>query len=140
MQVVVDYLLTPTTHANGILDNYDSSFNFYTGEGNNNRGNGTSEGWPGYLTSQSEVTNWLYPSMANGSTKNFFAYAHGDNNGIGSYDYSVALFAPSIAGVLTNFYGSQIISVKNPYRFVFLVRVPLWLAPLSSFKLFTAKL
>ncbi|HEV2330541.1 MAG TPA: immunoglobulin domain-containing protein [Verrucomicrobiae bacterium] len=120
MQAVVDYLLTPTTHANGIIDNYDSSFNFYTGEDNNNRGNGTSEGWPGYLTSQSEVTNWLYPTMANGSTKNFFAYAHGTANGIGSYNFSVTLFAPDIAGVLTNFYGSQIISVKNPYRFVFL--------------------
>jgi hypothetical protein len=30
------------------------------------------------------------------------------------------LFAADVAGVLTNFYGSQIISVKNPYRFVFL--------------------
>jgi len=120
LQGVVDLLLTPTTNPNTIKDNYSSTFNNYTGEDNNNHGNGTSEGWPGYLTSQSEVTNWLYPTMANGSTKNFFAYAHGSGPAIASYDDSVVLWAPEVADVLTNYYGWQIISVKNPYRFVFL--------------------
>jgi hypothetical protein len=120
MQNVVDTLLMPVTADGGHSDNYNSSFNNYTGEGNNIHGNGLSEGWPGYITSQSAVTTELYPTMTNGATKNFFAYAHGSGNSIGSYNFSVSIFAPDIAGVLDNFYSSQIISVKNPYRFVFL--------------------
>jgi hypothetical protein len=120
MQNVVDTLLMPVTADGGHSDNYNSGFNNYTGEGNNTHGNGTSEGWPGYVTSQSTVNNVLYPDMGSGTTKNFFAYAHGDGNSIGSYNYSVTLFAPDVAGALTNFYGSQIIKVNNPYRFVFL--------------------
>jgi hypothetical protein len=122
MQNVVDTLLTPDSTGNETLaPNYDSSFNNYTGEGNNYHGNGTSEGWPGYVTSQSTIDSALLPSMGNGETKNFFAYAHGEGDSLGSYTYDVTLFAADVAGALTNFYSSkQIISVKNPYRFVFL--------------------
>lgn len=118
LQNVVDYLLTPTTHANGIEDNYNSGFNYYTGQGGNYHGNGSTQGWPGYLTSQSDVTNYLYPTMV--GTRNFYAYSHGSSKTISNYSGSAVIWAGDVANLLTNYYGWQIISVKNPYRFVFL--------------------
>jgi hypothetical protein len=116
MQNVVDTALMPVTADGGHDDHYDSDFNRYTSQ----RFPGD-VGVPGYMTSQSQVFNSLYPSMTNGTTKNFFVYAHGDGSSVGSYDFGVTLFAPEVAGVLNNYYsGAKIIKASYPYRFVFL--------------------
>lgn len=132
MQAIVDTLLTPQEAGGGSPNNYDSSFDNYTGEGNNTHGNGLSEGWPGYVSSRSIVTNssgGLYPSMADGTTKNFYAYGHGtvgssaSGKYLGSYNYSGNAYIGSadVANLLGNhFHNVGGLWTKNPYRFVFM--------------------
>jgi hypothetical protein len=131
MQAVVDTLLTPQEAGGGSPYNYGSSFDNYTGEGNNTHGNGLSEGWPGYVSSRSVVTNsgGLYSSMADGTTKNFYGYGHGTvgNSGSGkylaSYNYSGNAYISSaeVANLLGNqFHNVGGLWTKNPYRFVFM--------------------
>jgi hypothetical protein len=132
MQAVVDTLLMPVTVGGGNSDNYDSSFNNYTGEGNNTHGNGLSEGWPGYVSSRATVTNssgGLYSSMKDGTTKNFYGYGHGTigSSGTGkylaSYNYQGDAYISSVevANLLnSHFHTVGGLWTKNPYRFVFM--------------------
>ncbi|MGP8200376.1 MAG: hypothetical protein ACLQU4_12845 [Limisphaerales bacterium] len=121
MQFVVDTLLTPQEVDGGSPNNYNSSFDNYTGEGNNTHGNGSSEGWPGYINSRSMVINSLYPCMADGATKNFFCQSHGDNNRLCDYANDTFMTATEVANLLGNHYHSRGgLNTQNPYRFVFL--------------------
>jgi hypothetical protein len=126
MQAVVDTVLMPVTADGGHDDHYDSSFDNYTYEGNNTHGNGLSEGWPGYVNSSSTLTNnssptGLFASMKDGTTKNFYCYAHGSGTAIGNYSHSVTLFSSGVGDLLGNHYNAKGgLNTKNPYRFVFL--------------------
>jgi hypothetical protein len=132
MQAVVDTLLTPQETDSGSPNNYDSSFDNYTSEGNNTHGNGLSEGWPGYVSSRATVTNssgGLYPSMADGTTKNFYGYGHGTLGSSGSgkylasYNYQGNAYISSaeVANLLGNhFHTVGGLWTQNPYRFVFM--------------------
>jgi len=121
MQNVVDTLLMPVTADGGHDDHYDSSFDNYTYEGNNTHGNGLSEGWPGYVNSRSMVTNSLLPSMADGTTKNFFCESHGSTDRLGNYAGDTFMYAYELSALLGNQYAIKGgLNTKNPYRFVFL--------------------
>jgi hypothetical protein len=116
----------PVTAGGGHDDHYDSSFNNYTSEGNNTHGNGLSQGWPGYVNDQSTLTNssnptGLWPSMKDGTTKNFYCYAHGSGTGIGNYSHSISFDSYGIGDLLGNHYNTKGgLITKYPYRFVFL--------------------
>jgi hypothetical protein len=121
MQNVVDTLLMPVTADGGHDDHYDSSFDNYTYEGNNTHGNGLSEGWPGYANSRSMITNSLFPSMADGTTKNFFCQSHGSSDRLCNYANDTFITVDEVANLLTNHYHAKGgLITKNPYRFVFL--------------------
>ncbi|MGH7990452.1 MAG: hypothetical protein ACREDS_09730, partial [Limisphaerales bacterium] len=124
MQVVVDTLFMPVTAGGGHDDHYDSSFNYYTSEGGNTHGNGLTQGWPGYVNDYPTLTNnsnGLFPTMRNGTTKNFYCYAHGSGTAIGNYSHSVTLFSSGVGDLLGNHYNTKGgLITKNPYRFVFL--------------------
>ena len=121
MQNVVDTLQMPVTADGGHDDNYDSSFDNYTYEGNNTHGNGLSEGWPGYANSRSMITNSLYPSMADGTTKNFFCQSHGSSDRLCNYANDTFMTASEVGSLLNNHYHAKGgLITKNPYRFVFL--------------------
>jgi hypothetical protein len=144
MQNVVDNLISPPTASNGgNSDYYTSGYNFYTSEGGNNHGNGTSEGFPGYIGSMDDLTNTghgLFKDLTNGLTKNFFCYAHGNDGGMACYapsnqSPSVSIRAysnwgtgPGIGDMLLNYSANGnstngtpgLLSVHNPFRFVFM--------------------
>ncbi|MDE3100105.1 MAG: hypothetical protein KGJ88_11590 [Verrucomicrobiota bacterium] len=126
MQSVVDTLLMPVTAGGGHDDHYDSSFDYYTSEGGNTHGNGLTQGWPGYVNDQSTLTNssnptGLWASMKDGTTKNFYCYAHGSGTGIGNYSGSISFDSYGIGDLLGNHYHAKGgLWTKNPYRFVFL--------------------
>ncbi len=144
LQNVVDNLISPPTASNGgNSDYYTSGYNFYTSEGGNNHGNGTSEGFPGYIGSMDDLTNsghGLFKDLTNGVTKNFFCYAHGNDGGMACYapsnqSPSVSIRAysnwgtgPGIGDMLLNYSANGnstngtpgLLSVHNPFRFVFM--------------------
>lgn len=115
MQGVVDVLMQPSWP----WDPYVSSFNLYSWSG--------SLGLPGYVTSRAAITNYLFPSMADSITKNFYCFAHGTSNSLaGGGDACIRSW--EVADLLGNHYlapdprkpGQGGLSVSNPYRFVFL--------------------
>ena len=133
MQSIVDDLIMPQTVGNGgNANHYDSGFNFYTSSGNNNHGNGLSEGFPGFLDSMYTITNGangLFLDMSNGITRNFYCYAHGCNGGLACYapekqKPSVSIYASQIRNLLRNDVAWEghgyVAKFNNPYRFVFL--------------------
>jgi len=121
IQSVVDTLLTPVRASGGHDDHYDSSFNRYTGQDFPQQ-----PGIPGYVNSRSTITNSLYSSMADGTTKNFYCWAHGNpggQNGKALTDYKgdVYMTSAEVAKWLGNhFHSVGGLWAANPYRFVFL--------------------
>jgi hypothetical protein len=113
MQSVVDVLTQPSWP----WDVYYSYFDLFTWAGN-------TSGYAGYITSRSTVTNSLYSDMANGTTKNFYGYGHGNDGYLGTKNGEVAMYASELADVLGNHYSSNSwprgLNVTDPYRFVFM--------------------
>jgi hypothetical protein len=120
MQNVVDTLLTPQEAGGGSPNNYTSSYNNYTGEGNNTHGNGLSLGWPGYTSSRTMVVSNLFPSMVDGTTKNFFCQSHGSSFILSDYTINAFITTGDIAYLLGNHFVSRKLIASYPYRFVFL--------------------
>ena len=138
LQSAVDNLLSPQTLGNGGSPYfYTSGFNHYTSEGNNDHGNGTSQGFPGYLGSMFDITNQnngLFKDMTNGLTRSFYCYAHGNDGIMANYaptnqKPSVSITANQIGNYVlhnvtvngnpTNGVAGRLIAL-NPYRFVFM--------------------
>jgi hypothetical protein len=117
MQGVVDTLTQP----NWVWNVYDSTFDDFTWSG-------AVWGYPGYITSQATLTNALYPSLSDGLTKNFYCYAHGTSDSLGTYTGDVRIKASDVAQILGNHYtppdpkkpGQGGLVPTLPYRFVFL--------------------
>ena len=120
MQNVIDTLMMPVTADGGHADNYDSDFDIYTSQDFPGQ-----IGYPGYITSQTNgihsVLNGLFPSLTNGTTKNFYSFAHGSTNRIGNGAGNVVIDTAGIGYILQNHYSARGgLNTKNPYRFVFL--------------------
>jgi hypothetical protein len=137
MQKVVNTLVAPQTTDFGSPNNYNSTFDYYTSQGGNPHGNGTSEGWPGYLADRTTATN-LLNDLANPATENFFFYGHGtpkylfdgQTNAPG-YLSGAYLSVDEVSARLTNSLADDAIQGKHPYRFVFLdacetAKTPAW--------------
>jgi hypothetical protein len=82
-------------------------------------------GYPGYVTARSNSVNsvWggLYPDLGNGTTKNLYAYGHGNADYLGTFAPDVYIKAREVTNVLANTYATKGGLVPtNPYRFVFL--------------------
>ena len=90
---VVDTLTMP----NSEYDGYYSYFNNYGWPS-------MFDGYPGYLTSQAAVNNTLYSDLANGTTKNFYGYGHGNKDYLGTRNNEVFMTAQGVAKVLANQY------------------------------------
>lgn len=113
MQGVVDALTMPAFG----YDVYNSYFNHYTCYfcGPNERP------YPGYITSRLAATNNLLTDLANGLTKQFYAYGHGNSNYIGNYTSDAYLSSYDVRDKLHNTYAKVGgLKAQNPYRFVFL--------------------
>jgi len=117
MQGVVDILCQPSL----LWQPYGSSFDTYSCPS-------SPWGYPGYITSRATITNALYPSLADGLTKSFYCYAHGNSNWLGNAAGDVFMKPAEVARSLTNYYvdpnprkpGQGGLVPANPYRFVFL--------------------
>jgi hypothetical protein len=119
--VVDDLISPPESGGSGSFDPYNSTFNTYTWSGDL-RGN------PGYLSSQTIVTqtNGLYDNLTSLDTRNFYFDGHGSRDSIGDSS------APGTGGIdidtgvllnrLHNYVSPRtgIIHRGHPYRFVFL--------------------
>ena len=108
MQGVVDALIKDAW----TYEVYKSSFNRYLPD--------PSGEYPGYLTSQSMITNTLLPDLANGATRQFYCYAHGTSNALASWDGSVPSVRVRSSRALGNSYTKTNLITQKPYRFVFL--------------------
>jgi hypothetical protein len=124
MQNVVDTLLSPATADFGTPYNYNSGFNFYTYEGNDNLGYGLDVGYSGYINdtgSRKRLTNDMTSSST--QVKNFFMFAHGGQYDLTSADcVSADISTGDISSLLGNEYddNGNLKHLNNPYRFVFL--------------------
>ena len=121
MSGVVDEVIAPLMAGLGSMDNYNSTYDFYTSQGTNPHGNGTSQPWPGYVNSQAEATN-LVNDLAQAATRNFYFFGHGDKNPAWLGDnIGVNILGSWVSSALTNYAttGNGFVA-RHPYRFVFL--------------------
>ncbi|HEY9072978.1 MAG TPA: hypothetical protein VIN67_02495, partial [Desulfobaccales bacterium] len=115
MQSVVDTLTQPGWPWPD-PGHYDSTFNWFTSPDH-------VLGKPGYITSMTTVTAFLFPSMSDGLTKNFYCYSHGGADGLSSFGRDVRITAGQVAALLGNqgLPGFPFATAPSyPYRFVFL--------------------
>jgi hypothetical protein len=115
MQGVVDTLTQPLWPWPS-PGHYDSSFDWFTSPDH-------LWGYPGYAGSMATITGFLYPSMSDGLTKNFYCHAHGTANNLQNYAGDVQITAGVVAALLGNqgFPGFPFaVNPSYPYRFVFL--------------------
>ena len=106
---VVESLIYP----NEDYDVYSSTFNGYDDFD-------FSKNYPGYVDNINQVHANLYPSMADGTTKEFYCYAHGSCNTLCDCNNSARITLTEVESILGNTRSSGELHVTNPYRFVFL--------------------
>jgi hypothetical protein len=119
----VDTLLTPSSVSGGSANHYQSLFNKYDYQY-------SPVGDPGYLAGRYDVTNstdGLFQDMTNGSTKSFYCKAHGNHYMMASSGAAPSTWISTIDMhfLLGNSFNTPHgtndgISLKYPYRFVFL--------------------
>lgn len=124
MKRAVNALLAPLGLAFGSPNYYVSGFNYYDFQGGNPHGNGSTWGYPGYLSSQADVNVMIADMTQNLDVKNMYISGHGNSTYVMSSAVQPFLYldcqviADDVGN--TDFFWGASGAPGNPYRFVFL--------------------
>lgn len=126
MKLAVNTLLAPPMWAFGSPNYYVSGFNYYDFQGGNPHGNGSIWGYPGYLSSQTDINSMIADMQSTyGHVKNIYIDGHGSAGWMASSHVPpwLGIRVDLVAGAIGNgnFYNNGGLGAPgNPYRFVFL--------------------